>query len=58
VKKKYKKERDIKKRKKRKEKNKERKKERKEEGKSGRESATFTQNSIRSWLHTLKVAHA
>ena len=34
-------------------------KERKEEGKSGREPATFTKNSIRSWLHTLKqLTHA
>ena len=37
----------------------EKEKERKEEGKSGREPATFTQNSIRSWLHTLKqLTHA
>ena len=34
-------------------------KERKEEGKSGTEPATFTKNSIRSWLHTLKqLTHA
>ena len=37
----------------------EKKKERKEEGKSGREPATFTQNSIWSWLHTHKqLTHA
>ena len=59
-KKKEKKERDIKKRKRKKKKIKrEKKKERKEEGESGREPATFTQNSIRSWLHTHKqLTHA